>query len=160
MIFVTIGMSNYGFDRLLREVDKITPLLDEEVIIQIGHSKYKPINCSFFTFVSSEQMKKYYENSKIIISHGGIGSILNALYNQKILIVVPRLQKFGEIIDDNQLEISNYLERKNKIIAVYDIKNLYATIKKINYYKIDHINKKNDLSLNLQHYLRYIEKQD
>jgi len=70
------------------------------------------------------------QKSKIIITHGGVGTIMTALKHGKKVIVVPRYKKFGEIADDHQLDITQELEKRRKIIAVYKIDNLSEAIRK------------------------------
>ena len=42
MILVTVGTHPQGFDRLVRPMDELAALLEEEVIIQFGSSSYEP----------------------------------------------------------------------------------------------------------------------
>ena len=55
---------------------------------------------------------------------------MTALKHGKKVIVVPRYKKFGEIADDHQLDITQELEKRRKIIAVYKIDNLSEAIRK------------------------------
>ena len=47
MIFVTVGTHEQQFDRLVEAVDRLGENgdFDEEIIIQIGYSTYKPRFC-------------------------------------------------------------------------------------------------------------------
>ena len=56
----------------------------------------------------------------VLLSHGGAGSILNAMQAGKPLVVVPRLKSFGEVIDDHQLELAEALSQQGRGIAVTD----------------------------------------
>ncbi|MBO4860171.1 MAG: hypothetical protein J5530_01350, partial [Clostridia bacterium] len=44
-------------------------------------------------------------NARLVITHGGPSCYIDVLENGKIPIVVPRCHKFGEHVDDHQLEI-------------------------------------------------------
>ncbi len=122
MIFVTVGTHYQGFERLISAVDKLIEKnkIKDTVIMQIGYSKYIPKNCKWFKFIEPDEFLKYCNNSDIIISHGGIGSIIPPLKFKKKLIIVPRLKKFNEHTNDHQLQITKELERQKKIIAIYD----------------------------------------
>ncbi len=39
-----------------------------------------------------------------MVTHAGVGSIIVALSNGKRPVVVPRLKRFGEAVDDHQLQ--------------------------------------------------------
>ena len=82
MIFVTVGTTQ--FDELVEAIDKIAPKLDEEVIVQIGNSKYIPKNCKYFTF--DDDLLKYFQKANIVIAHGGAGITFEVLNLGKKLI--------------------------------------------------------------------------
>ena len=128
MIFVTIG-TMYGFPRLIKEMDDIADGIDEEVIMQIGETIYEPKNTKYFRFTSREEMNQLYKNSRIVICHAGVGSILSAIEYAKPVIVIPRRKEYGEVIDDHQLEIARELENEGIINAVYDINELRNILK-------------------------------
>lgn len=130
MIFVTVGTHTQSFNRLLEEMDKLvaSKRLREKVIAQIGHSSYEPKNIKWFRFTTFEKLNKLYKSAKIFVTHGGAGSILNGLSNGKPVIAVPRLKKYDEHVNDHQLDLVKGLEKKKKIIAVYDIKTLLKAI--------------------------------
>ncbi|MCK4859828.1 MAG: hypothetical protein KAS87_04650, partial [Candidatus Omnitrophica bacterium] len=125
-IFVTVGTFSTGFDRLLKEIDLLIEklIIRKKVIAQIGSTKYQPKNYEWFRFASKEVFWDTMKESKIVITHGGVGSITDALKFNKRTIVVPRRKEFGEVVNDHQLEITRELERQGKIIAVYDIQDL------------------------------------
>jgi UDP-N-acetylglucosamine transferase subunit ALG13 len=128
LIFVTVGTHNQSFERLVKKADEIAGKIGEKMIIQTGHTKYKPKNAESFDFASREKMEQLNKEARIVISHGGAGSIIFALQFRKPLIVVPRLKKFDEHVNDHQLELAKELEREGRIIGVYDIEELEKAI--------------------------------
>lgn len=110
-----------GFDRLIMKMDEIAGEIDEEVIMQIGYTRYKPNNAEFFDFSPIDRMKELNKDARIIVCHAGTGSILMALEYNKQVIVIPRLSKFGEHIDDHQLDIAREFEKEGLIIVVNDM---------------------------------------
>lgn len=143
LIFVCLGSREYQFDRLLIELDQIVEeeLISEDIFAQIGKSIYKPKNFQYTDFLSSADFEKYQEKASLIISHGGTGALINALKKGKSVIAVPRLAKFGEHIDDHQVEVASILEREGYLKCVIDIKDLHNVIKEM---KKNPINKKYD----------------
>jgi len=132
MIFVTVGTHTQSFNRLLEETDRLVgnKEIKEKVVAQIGHSSYEPKNIKWFRFTTFEELGRLYKKARIILTHGGAGSILNGLSNNKAVIAVPRLKKYGEHVNDHQLDLVKKLEKKKKIIAVYDVKDLRKAILK------------------------------
>lgn len=159
MIFVTVGGSPLGFTRLIAAMDDIAKIIDEEIIIQIGSTNFKPVNSQYFTQLPKEAYNDLFKKSRIIVCHGGAGSLINALKFSKPIIVVPRKKEFGEVIDDQQMELTVELEKEGKIIAIYDINNLYPCINNSKLLK-KHI-QTNELNLvtKLKEYIDFLEKQ-
>lgn len=158
MIFVTVGTHNQDFKRLVKKIDEIALRIGEEVLVQRGHTKYVPKNTKHFDFASREEMEKLNREADIIVTHAGAGSIIFALRNQKSTIVVPRLKKFGEHIDDHQLELTRELEEKGRIIAVYDVEKLEEAIKSAREFKFLRREKPLMISI-IKDYLRGLEAQ-
>jgi UDP-N-acetylglucosamine transferase subunit ALG13 len=131
-----VGTHTQQFDRLLKEVDRLVESKKiKNVIAVIGNSTYKPKNYKWYRFVDYENYTKLEKKSTILVIHAGIGSIMSALDLGKPVIVVPRQTKFNEHIDNHQIYTAKELEKQGKILAVYDIKNLYSAIKKARSFK-------------------------
>ena len=126
MIFVTIGgKSTYGFLRLVKKMDEIAPELHEEVIMQIGDTRYVPQNVSYFTYVTFEESIRLFSEAKLVVSHCSTGTILNAKKYRvdRPTIVIPSRKMFDEIVDDHQMELASVIEKKighMPIFVVYD----------------------------------------
>ena len=129
MIFVTVGTHYLGFTRLIKKIDELACLIDEEIIAQIGNTNYKPKNIKYFTFIEDEKkIMELYEKARVIVTHGGAGTILTLSNFNKKIIVVPRLKKFNEHVDDHQLELAEFLEKEKKVTVVYDIEDLHKSL--------------------------------
>lgn len=118
MILVVLGTFELPFDRLLKEIDKqiIMGNINEEVLVQVGHTKYQSDNMKFFDFTTYEHMSTLYKSASYIITHGGTGSITSGLKMGKKIIAVPRLVKYKEHNDDHQLEIVKQFYQSGHIL--------------------------------------------
>ena len=131
MIFVTVGTHYHGFERLIKKVDEIAGKIDEEVIAQIGSTKYEPKNMTYFSFMEDEEkFLELYKNARIIITHAGIGNLFKIFSFQKPVIIVPRFKKFNEHVDDHQLEITEVLKDQKEAVIIYDLEGLEDAFKK------------------------------
>lgn len=130
MIFVTVGTHEQQFTRLIKKIDELVEsgVISEQVFIQKGYTKYNPINCEYKDMITSEEMINYTKKARIIITHGGPGSIMLPFQLNKIPIVVPRQKEFNEHVDNHQVKFTKKLEANKKILAVYDIDLLEETI--------------------------------
>lgn len=122
LIFVTVGNDFRDFSRLIRQVDEIVPHIPSEIVIQRGHSKYLPRNAKHFDFVPIETATEYIKQSELVISHAGIGTIILCKQCGIPLIIVPRRKKYGEHINDHQMEIAQMLDQRKEgdIHAIYE----------------------------------------
>lgn len=146
MIFVTVGTHDQGFERLVKKMDEIAGQIDEKVVIQVGYTDYKPVNAEWFKFVDMEKIKDYYQNSRVIIAHAGAGTLLDSFQFNKPILVVPRLKKYDEHIDDQQLELAEALTRTKKAIAVYDIEKMKDSLLGIQEYEFSDSKKTKNLN--------------
>ena len=163
MIFVTVGTHVQGFDRLIKEVDSLLMRgeIKEKVVMQIGNTGYEPANSEFFRFLdSNEKIMDYVRKSEMIITHGGAGSIINSLSSGKPTIVVPRYKRFGEHVNDHQLELAKSLEKEGKIISVYNITNLAEAIERARGFKARKVRNKSGIIDAIEIFLERYEKQN
>jgi beta-1,4-N-acetylglucosaminyltransferase len=156
LIFVTVG-GMHAFDRLVIAVDNLAGELDEEVVMQVGPTGYEPTNCEYFKFMAANEMQKLYARARVVICHAGIGSILTAWQYDKPLILVPRMKRYGEHMDDHQLEIAEEMERRGMTV-VYDISNLKSAMLNVDTNAV-RFGTGGDLSAALKQYLDRLESQ-
>ena len=137
MILVSLGTHERPFYRLLKEIEKlISEGKIRDVIIQTGYTSYKVKGAKCFDFIEFEKMQKYIKNCDFLITHGGVGSITDALNYGKVAIVVPRRKELNEHTDNHQLQITKEMEKIGKIIPVYNIRDLEKSIERAKKLKI------------------------
>jgi len=117
MIFVTVGTS-FGFDRLIRAVDRAVEagLIQEEVRAQVGDGQYQPRRFHAVPVMDKLTFDRHVQLASAIISHAGMGTLSAALELQKPILVMPRLKKFGEVVNDHQREIAEEFARRGHVL--------------------------------------------
>lgn len=133
MIFVTVGSRNYPFDRLFIELDKLVEegVIKDKIFAQIGTSTYKPKNYEYKDFISQEEFLEKVKNAKYVITHGASGSIMKALNADKKVIAVTRLEKYGEHINDHQIQNNEAFGENGYVLPVFEMNELKDAILKI-----------------------------
>ena len=112
MILVTVGSERYPFDRLIQAVDNLAYRgVLQEVFCQTGQSHYQPEHCLWKSFIPFSEMLEHIRSSDLIIAHGGAGITLLCLQEGKIPVLVPRRRRWGEHVDDHQMEFAARLDR-------------------------------------------------
>ena len=131
MIFITLGSQKFQFDRLLKAVDELVSdgKIEDEVFAQTGYSGYKPAHFEYKDFLDREDFGKKMDESDIVIAHGGTGAIIGAVKKGKKVIAVPRLSKYGEHVDDHQVQIIEQFRDLDLICACPDTEDLEASLR-------------------------------
>lgn len=152
MIYVTVGMHFQAFDRLIRKMDEYAGSTKEDVVMQIGVSKFVPKNARFFRFLDRDsEIETLMHDARIIVSHAGAGTILMGLSAGKPMIVVPRLQKMEEHVDDQQLDLTRVLSEAGLITPLYDVDAIDDAIERSSHVLSDSVPDRR-----LQYYLKSI----
>lgn len=118
MIFVTLGTQDKQFIRLLKYIeDNIkNGVIKEKVIVQAGSTNFDSKLMEIKKFMDREEFKKYLLKAELIITHGGVGTILEAINHKKKVIGVARLKKYGEHVNDHQTQLLENFSKKEYII--------------------------------------------
>ncbi|MDO4173551.1 MAG: PssE/Cps14G family polysaccharide biosynthesis glycosyltransferase [Eubacteriales bacterium] len=126
MVFVTVGSQKFPFNRLLEQIDGLMEkgVLTEEVFAQTGYSDYLPKHYAFAHFLDRKEFAAWEEKAEIVISHGGTGAMIGAVKKGKKVIAVPRLARYGEHVDDHQLQIIAEFEKQNLVYGLRDCSEL------------------------------------
>lgn len=108
-ILVSLGtIRPYRFDRL---VDRVLAIMDPEdrVIWQLGVTSRSDLPGEAHTMLSAETMREIAAQSDVVITHAGVGTILELLELGVAPIVVPRSAAAREHVDDHQSQICHAL---------------------------------------------------
>jgi beta-1,4-N-acetylglucosaminyltransferase len=124
LIYVTLGTMFLEFPRLVRMMDEIARATGEEIIMQTGMGKTLPSACAHFDFKPHDDVLAIQREARVIVCHAGIGSVLDALHVRRPLIVVPRLKKYGEHMNDHQIDLARAVERRGWGRMILDIEDL------------------------------------
>lgn len=149
MVFICIGTQKQDFSRIFDLVINCKSLKNEKIIAQSGYTNYNNPRITSFDFVSQDKMDEYIKESDLVIAHGGVGTIFSALKQGKKVIAVPRLKKYGEHINDHQLEICEELEKEKYIVYYKDgvdtLDDLVDKVKKMDFKEYESANEYLDI---------------
>jgi UDP-N-acetylglucosamine transferase subunit ALG13 len=116
LIFVTLGTHTQPFPRALALVQPLAAR--EEIVVQHGHtappSWCVPSRC--FDFIDYDRLVTLVQAAEAVVCHGGVGTIMTALGFGKIPIVIPRLARFGEHVDDHQVDIATAFAERGLVV--------------------------------------------
>lgn len=133
MIFVTIGTQDKKFSRLLKQVQLLIDkgVINEEIIVQSGTTEFESKSMKVIPFMDMEAFNDALSNARYIITHGGVGTIMNGLRMHKAMIAVARRVEYGEHENDHQLQIIENFNRLGYVVGCSDVDQLEDAISKI-----------------------------
>lgn len=154
MIFVTLGTQDKQFRRLLDVALALS--CDEKVVIQYGSTKPDEAvienlekNFEIHQYLSNEEFDKYMKEARVIVTHAGVGTIIEGLKLGKMMIVAARLKKYKEHVNDHQLQILDTFEKEGYILRLDDFSKLSELLKE-NFKPKKFTSNKNNFNENLE----------
>lgn len=137
MILVTLGTQDKSFTRLLdsiqNEIDNGN--IKDKVVVQAGFTKYDSKDMEIFDLIDRDKFSELISTCDLLITHGGVGSILTGLKNNKKIIVCPRLAKYKEHMNDHQVQIVNNFSEAGYILKYDENDNLGQILKDVKKFK-------------------------
>jgi len=122
--FISLGNSHQSFGRLLKNIEEFINELPKPILIQRGHTEFSSNKAEVVTFMDMNAFEKAINSHSLIILHGGAGSIIQAVSQKKVPVVMPRRQFFDEHIDDHQVEFVSKLSSQQLIVSLEQGDNL------------------------------------
>lgn len=137
MILVTLGTQDKSFVRLLIALDNQISmgLITEEIVVQSGYTRYESQFMKLIPYFSQDELDQYRSNASLIITHGGVGSILDGCRIGKKVIGVARLKEYKEHINDHQVEICEQFSRDGYILFARNLNDLPALINEASHFE-------------------------
>ena len=137
MILVTLGTQDKEFKRLLEAIDKEinNGTITDKVVVQAGCTKYESDNMEIFDLIPANEFDEYIKKADLIITHGGAGSILTGVKNNKKIIAAARLAKYKEHTNDHQKQIIKEFADEGYILELKDFNKLGKLIEKSKTFK-------------------------
>ena len=120
-VLVTVGTNEAPFDRLVRAASSLS---DEHVVVQRGASTERPVCAQCVDHLPFDEFEVLVRSSRVVVTHAGVGTVAAALANGRKPIVVPRLHRYGEAVDDHQVYFGRQLEQAGLATLVEDLDRL------------------------------------
>jgi UDP-N-acetylglucosamine--N-acetylmuramyl-(pentapeptide) pyrophosphoryl-undecaprenol N-acetylglucosamine transferase len=118
--FVAVGTHVQPFDRMLAAVDEAvgTGALPGPAVGQAGVSAYAAENISLRPFMAPDEITEAIRRARYVVCHAGCGIVSTALREGRRPLVMPRLKRRGEHVDDHQLQIVEKLAALDLVVPI------------------------------------------
>lgn len=89
-LFISVGTAPGGYDALVRAADRGAARLELRGLAQIGDGQYLPQSLSYVRFLSRGELRAQLARRPLVVCHGGMGILGEALRAGCRVICVPR----------------------------------------------------------------------
>lgn len=133
MIFVTLGTNDKQFVRLLDAVEKAIEdkVIHDRVVVQAGFTKYESKNMEIFDSMDRDKFSSFMNEADLIITHGGVGTIMTALQERKKILAAARLAQYHEHVNDHQIQLLTSFDEQGYLVYMRDLTDIAPYIKKV-----------------------------
>jgi beta-1,4-N-acetylglucosaminyltransferase len=125
VIFATVGSTQIPFERLVRALESLP---GDELLVQHGPVPPPAGAARSQAYMRFPEVIESMRAADAVICHAGAGSILCALRVGHTPIVVPRLGRYRETVDDHQVELAQALAEEGKVIRVDEVERLVEAV--------------------------------
>lgn len=128
-LFATVG-ATLPFDRLVDAVGELKAQghITEDVLIQTGVGGHVPAGAEVVETLPFDKVQEVLRRAKIVVCHGGTGSLITALREGCQVIAMPRLSRLGEHYDDHQSEITEAFSQRGLVLVANSVEELQGAI--------------------------------
>ena len=124
MIFATCGSSDLRFDRMMKGLTLLP--MDE---LEVQHGPATPPPCArAYAYLPFTEMVERIELADIVVSHAGVGTILCAIRAGHTPVIIPRLKRHREAVDDHQAELAAVLADHGTVLLAASLDDLPAAV--------------------------------
>ena len=118
MILVTLGTHEQPFERALDFVSELERRR-EEVLVQHGATPPRPSSSHvrWVAYLGWDELIATMQTADAVVTHAGVGSTVTAMRAGKKPIMIPRLVRFGEHVDDHQVQLADRFEERDAALV-------------------------------------------
>ena len=81
------------------------------------------------------KLEQIMKEADLVITHGGVGSIVMALKLGKKVIAIPRLSQFNEHVNDHQIQIVDSFDKQGFLIGLIELNDLQQALERAKTFK-------------------------
>ena len=108
-VAVALGTMPFPMRRLVERLVEVVPDDAEVLVWQTGATPVDGLPIQGRERVSYGALQDAFRAADVVVSHAGVGSALEAMDASRSPVLVPRLSRFGEHVDDHQQQVADEL---------------------------------------------------
>jgi len=127
-VFISVGSLHFPFERLVRAAGRLEAY---DLVAQHGTGNPPPGAVVAMPYLSYDEMLEQMMRADIVVCHAGVGTVILAMQLGHTPVVMPRLRRFGETVDDHQLALVRRLGTQGLVIAIEHGDELEAAVRRV-----------------------------
>jgi UDP-N-acetylglucosamine transferase subunit ALG13 len=128
VVVVSLGTDHHPFQRLVDWVDHWAAAHPGvRCLIQYGPASI-PTHADGIAFLPSDLLRSALSEATIVVGHAGPGTIVDAHGAGRLPIVVPRLARLGEVVDDHQIAFGRWMAARGHVLLAEDEHELHRLL--------------------------------
>lgn len=121
MIFATVGTHPQPMNRLAAALERVSADLPSIAPFLIQHGTTKPPDgWTAVALMKPHEVRSAILAADIVVTHGGPATIAAIRSCGKVPVVVPRVARFDEHVDDHQVRYTRKLAAAGEVVLVED----------------------------------------
>jgi UDP-N-acetylglucosamine transferase subunit ALG13 len=114
-VVVTVGTDHHRFDRLIGWVDRWAAAHPEaSVLVQHGTAT-APDHAEAVTMLGYDELVAAMRDADVVVAQGGPATIMDARSVGQRPIVVPRISRLEEVVDDHQVTFAAWMAEREMV---------------------------------------------
>jgi UDP-N-acetylglucosamine transferase subunit ALG13 len=128
---VTVGTDHHRFDRLMDWLESWQAGHPDAIDWIVQHGASRPMRgATGFAMKPRTEVLELLRAADLVVTQGGPGGIMDARECGKLPIVVPRLARLDEVVDDHQIAFAEHLAARRLVITAQSEAELHAALER------------------------------
>lgn len=126
---VTVGTDHHRFDRLMDWLERWDARHPGAVRWVVQHGYSRPMSgADGFVIKPRPELLEILREADVVVTQGGPGGIMDSRECGTVPIVVPRLGRLNEVVDDHQVAFAEQLARNGLLVLAQTEDELFASL--------------------------------
>lgn len=126
---VTVGTDHHRFDRLMDWIERWNTSRPGAISWIAQHGSSRPLaGADGFGMKAREELLELLRTADVVVTQGGPGGIMDSRECGTAPIVVPRLARLDEVVDDHQVAFTRQLAGRGLVVAAESEADLHAAL--------------------------------
>ncbi len=127
-VVVTLGTDHHPFGRLVGWVDAWAAAHPSATCVVQHGTAPAPSHAEGYAVLDPADIPGLMARARVVVGHAGPGTVLDARAAGRCPVIVPRLARHGEVVDDHQVTFGRWMDARGQATCVEAEEDLHRHI--------------------------------